>query len=61
MIAFPGGTYRYYTVRESARIQTFPDDYVFSGSWTEAMRQIGNAVPVRLAAVVGDSILRQLD
>lgn len=61
MIAFPDGTYRYYTVRESARIQTFPDDYVFSGSWTEAMRQIGNAVPVRLAAVVGDSILRQLD
>ncbi len=61
MIAFTDGTYRYYTVRESARIQTFPDDYLFSGSWTEAMRQIGNAVPVRLAAVVGDSILRQMD
>lgn len=61
MIAFPDGSYRYYTVRESARIQTFPDDYLFSGTWTEAMRQIGNAVPVRLAAVVGDSILRQMD
>jgi DNA (cytosine-5)-methyltransferase 1 len=60
MIALPGGTYRYYTVRESARIQTFPDDYVFSGSWTEAMRQIGNAVPVRLAAEVGNSIVKQL-
>ncbi|MGB5217508.1 MAG: DNA cytosine methyltransferase [Smithella sp.] len=60
MIALPDGTYRYYTVRESARVQTFPDDYVFSGSWTEAMRQIGNAVPVRLAAVVGDSILKQV-
>jgi DNA (cytosine-5)-methyltransferase 1 len=60
MIALPDGTYRYYTVRESARIQTFPDDYVFSGSWTEAMRQIGNAVPVQLAASVGDSILKQV-
>ncbi|MCF7854205.1 MAG: DNA cytosine methyltransferase [Candidatus Pacebacteria bacterium] len=59
MIAFPNGEYRYYTVRESARVQTFPDDYVFSGSWTEAMRQLGNAVPVTLAAMVGDSILTQ--
>ncbi|MGV1100579.1 DNA cytosine methyltransferase [Thiovibrio sp. JS02] len=60
MIALPDGTYRYYTVRESARIQTFPDDYVFSGSWTEAMRQIGNAVPVRLAEAIGNSILKQV-
>lgn len=59
MIAFSNGTYRYYTVRESARVQTFPDDYVFSGSWTEAMRQIGNAVPVDLAVAVGQSILKQ--
>ncbi|WP_321530167.1 DNA cytosine methyltransferase [uncultured Desulfuromonas sp.] len=56
MIAFYDGNYRYYTVRESARIQSFPDDYVFSGSWTEAMRQIGNAVPVKLASIVGESI-----
>lgn len=60
MIAMLDGTYRYYTVRESARIQTFPDDYLFSGSWTEAMRQIGNAVPVQLAKAVGISILRQM-
>lgn len=59
MIALPDGTCRYYTVRESARVQTFPDDYVFSGSWTEAMRQIGNAVPVELASAVGRSILKQ--
>ena len=60
MIAFPDGTYRYYTVREAARIQTFPDDYVFDSPWTEAMRQIGNAVPTRLAETVGRSILSQL-
>jgi DNA (cytosine-5)-methyltransferase 1 len=60
MIALPDGTFRYYTARESARIQTFPDDYAFSGSWTEAMRQIGNAVPVLLAAAVGDSVMKQM-
>lgn len=59
MMRFSDGSYRYYTVRESARIQTFPDDYVFCGSWTEAMRQIGNAVPVKLAATVGESVSKQ--
>jgi len=51
---------RYYTVRESARIQTFPDEYLFNGSWTESMRQIGNAVPVRLAKIIGCSVMEQL-
>ncbi|MBQ9368583.1 MAG: DNA cytosine methyltransferase [Victivallales bacterium] len=60
MIAFPDGSFRYYTAREAARIQTFPDDYVFDSPWTEAMRQIGNAVPTRLAERVGQSILAQL-
>ncbi len=60
MIVLPDGSCRYYTVRESARVQTFPDDYVFSGSWTEAMRQIGNAVPVNLATVVGQSVMKQI-
>jgi DNA (cytosine-5)-methyltransferase 1 len=59
MIAFPDGTYRYYTAREAARVQTFPDDYVFKGAWTESMRQIGNAVPMRLAEMVGQSIVKQ--
>lgn len=50
------GEVRYYTVRESARIQTFPDEFVFCGSWTENMRQLGNAVPVKLAEQIGNSI-----
>jgi DNA (cytosine-5)-methyltransferase 1 len=56
MIRYPNGQVRYYTVREAARIQGFPDSYYFHGSWSEAMRQIGNAVPVRLAQVVASSV-----
>ena len=60
MVLFPDGRVRYFTVRESARLQTFPDDYVFGSSWTENMRQIGNAVPVRLGQVVAKNIIREL-
>ena len=60
MVVFPDNSLRYFTVRESARIQTFPDNYFITGSWTEAMRQIGNAVPVKLAEVVGTSVREQL-
>lgn len=54
------GSIRYFSVRESARLQTFPDDYRLHGAWGEAMRQIGNAVPVQLAKVVGDSVAQHL-
>lgn len=60
MIDYGDGTYRYFSVRESARLQTFPDGYLFHGSWTETMRQLGNAVPVRLANAVGASVAVQL-
>ena len=56
MLRYPDGRVRYFSVRESARIQTFPDSYVFPGSWTESMRQLGNAVPVELARVVAYSV-----
>lgn len=60
MLAAPDGALRYFTTRESARLQTFPDWYHFPGSWTESMRQIGNAVPVRLASVIGESVAQAL-
>ena len=46
------------TVREYARIQTFPDDWEFCGNMTAQYKQIGNAVPVNLAAAVGRSLIR---
>ena len=56
MLRNPDGSIRYFTVRESARIQTFPDDYELHGAWGEAMRQLGNAVPVLLAQRVAQSV-----
>jgi DNA (cytosine-5)-methyltransferase 1 len=60
MMVMPDGSVRYFTVRESARIQTFPDGFRFHGSWTETMRQLGNAVPVALAHRIGGSIAAHL-
>lgn len=60
MLLRPDGSIRYFTVRESARLQTFPDDFVFHGSWTETMRQLGNAVPVVLAERIAKDIHRKL-
>ena len=54
------GSVRYFSVRECARIQTFPDDWVFAGSWTESMRQLGNAVPVGLAHAVAKRLAETL-
>ena len=60
MMVLDDGGVRYFSVRESARLQTFPDGYVFHGSWTETMRQLGNAVPVALARRVAASMAERL-
>lgn len=60
MLARPDGSVRYFTVRESARLQTFPDRYRITGVWSEAMRQLGNAVPVELAEIVARDVAAAL-
>ncbi|MEN8797301.1 MAG: DNA cytosine methyltransferase, partial [Akkermansiaceae bacterium] len=60
MIRFHDGSLRYLTTYEAKRIQTFPRDYRILGSWTESMRQIGNAVPVRLGRVVSKSVIESV-
>jgi DNA (cytosine-5)-methyltransferase 1 len=61
MIRFPDGKVRYLTVLEAKRLQTFPDDFVIKGVWGEAMRQIGNAVPVLLAETIGHELVKTLN
>ncbi|GET33846.1 cytosine-specific methyltransferase [Prolixibacter bellariivorans] len=60
MIRFETGKVRYLTILEAKRIQTFPDNYEITGSWTEGMRQLGNAVPVRLANIIGNELKKKL-
>jgi DNA (cytosine-5)-methyltransferase 1 len=60
MIRYPDNSIRYFTVFEAKRIQTFPDEFIIKGAWGEAMRQIGNAVPVHLAEVIGNHLAETL-
>ena len=49
------------TVRESARLQSFPDDFVFLGNKGQQDKQVGNAVPCLMAKAVGAQLLNYLD
>jgi len=48
------------SLREAAALQTFPDDYIFYGTNVSISKQIGNAVPVKLAQILGEYILREM-
>jgi DNA (cytosine-5)-methyltransferase 1 len=61
MIRYEDGTVRYFTVYEAKLIQTFPENFVITGSWGEAMRQIGNAVPVKLAKTIGSHLYKTIN
>lgn len=58
MLANRLGSVRYFTVREMARLQGFPDDFVVSGNWKAATRQLGNAVPTVVAEYIGRHVRR---
>jgi len=58
MVRDDGGV-RYFTTREAARLVGLPDDYEFPRSWTESMRQLGNAVPAPLGAAAGRWLAEQ--
>ncbi len=60
MIRFNDGSVRYLTTFEAKRLQTFPDKFVIKGAWGEAMRQIGNAVPVLLAEKIGFALAMEI-
>lgn len=53
MMIRDNGSVRYFTTREAARLVGLPDEYEFPRSWTESMRQLGNAVPAPLGAAAG--------
>ncbi|MGW2227123.1 DNA cytosine methyltransferase [Streptomyces formicae] len=55
-IDFDGDGYRYMTVRETARVMTFPDRWRLAGPRGEKMRQLGNAVPVKLAQTFAEAV-----
>ena len=56
MLRLPNGKVRYFTLRECGRLQTFPDKYVFTGTWSAVIRQLGNAVPVELSHRLAESL-----
>lgn len=62
MVIIPGThKVRYFTTREAARLQTFPDNYKFHGTWGACIKQLGNAVPVELINQFATNILTRIE
>ena len=60
IVLMDDGSHRYFTLRETARIQGFPNEFIFYGARLHVTRQIGNAVPVDLAEAIGRKLFRQI-
>lgn len=61
MIRFSNGVLRYFSLHESALLQTFPPEYVFRGTRSAAIRQIGNAAPIEVVRLFGEQIRQMLE
>lgn len=61
MMVLDDHSVRYFTTREAARLVGLPDDYEFPRSWTESMRQLGNAVPAPLGMAAGRYLMALLE
>lgn len=60
MLRLENGSVRYFSIHEAALLQTFPEEYIFCGSRTAAMRQIGNAAPVKVVRLMAEQIAETL-
>jgi len=49
-------SYEHFSVRQAAAISGFPEDYEFSGNWSDGLKQLGNAVPVEMGRAMGQSL-----
>ncbi|WP_158817880.1 DNA cytosine methyltransferase [Methylocapsa sp. S129] len=58
MLADRQNRVRYFTIREMARLQQFPDDFIISGSWKAATRQLGNALPTSVGQHIGGAVMK---
>jgi DNA (cytosine-5)-methyltransferase 1 len=61
MLVLEQGAVRYFTLREMARLQGFPDNFVFHDSWKRPIKQLGNAVPVQVGEAFGRAIAGVLE
>lgn len=61
ILASEDGSVRYFSLREMARLQGFPDEFVIPGTWKTPIKQLGNAVPVQVGEILGRKIIRIIE